>query len=53
MFDEYTMNQLVELRAMCADIIEQTGDIQKRADTLLILQHIEEELALREHKKSA
>ncbi len=53
MFDEYTTNQLVELRAMCADILERTDDIQKRADTLLVLEHIEEELVMREHKKSA
>lgn len=53
MFDGYTMNQLLELRAMCADMIEQTDEIQRRADNLLFLQHIDEELAEREYKKSA
>ncbi len=53
MFEGYTTNQLVELRVMCADIIERTDEIQKRADTLLILEHIDEELAMREFKKSA
>ncbi len=53
MFDGYTTNQLVELRAMCAYIIEQTDEIQKRADTLIILENIDEELAMREQRKSA
>lgn len=53
MFDEYTTNQLIELRALCADIIERTEGVEQRADALLILQGIEEELAMREYKKTA
>lgn len=53
MFDDYTTNQLVHLRALCADFIEQTDELEKRADAMLILQHIEEELAMRELRQSA
>lgn len=53
MFDEYTTSQLIELRSLCAEIVERTEGVEKRADTLLVLQSIEEELALREYKKTA
>jgi hypothetical protein len=53
MFEGYTINQLLELRSLCADTIEQADDVRKRADTLLLLDFIDEELAIREHKQSA
>ena len=54
MFDEYTTEQLVHLRLLCADAIERNEDIKQRADALLLLEYVEEELALRaEQRKSA
>jgi hypothetical protein len=47
MLDDYTTNQLLELRLLCAGLIEQTEDIRKRADALLLIEYIDEELALR------
>ena len=53
MFEGYTINQLLKLRSLCTATIEQADDIRKRADTLLLLEYIDEELAIREHKQSA
>ena len=53
MFDNYTTRQLLELRSMCADTIEKSDDVQQRADTLLVLEHIEDELSMRQEKLSA
>jgi hypothetical protein len=53
MFDDYTTSQLLDLRSLCADTIELADDVRKRADTLLLLEYIDEELAIREHKQSA
>jgi hypothetical protein len=53
MFEDYTINQLLNLRSLCADTVEQADDVHKRADTLLLLEYIDEELAMREHKRSA
>jgi hypothetical protein len=53
MFEGYTNSQLLELRSLCADTIELADDVHKRADTLLLLEYIDEELAIREQKKSA
>jgi hypothetical protein len=53
MFDEYTTNHLIQLRSVCIDIIEQLDECEQRADTLLLLQHIDKELAMREYKQSA
>jgi hypothetical protein len=53
MFENYTVNQLLDLRSLCADTIELADDVHKRADTLLLLEYIDEELAIREHKQSA
>ena len=53
MFDDYTNKQLFELRSLCADIVERSDEVEKRADALLVLQHIDEELAMRDQKKSA
>jgi hypothetical protein len=52
MFDGYTTDQLLELRSLCADTIELADDVEKRADILLLLEHIDEELAIREPKQS-
>jgi len=52
-FDHYTTDQLVELRSLCADMVEETTDAQKRADALLLLKHIDKELAMRELKQAA
>jgi hypothetical protein len=53
MFENYTVNQLLDLQSLCADTIESADDVHKRADTLLLLEYIDEELAFREHKQSA
>ena len=53
MFDGYTTNQLLKLRSLCADIIERADEAQTRADALLLLGYIDEELAMREQKKIA
>jgi hypothetical protein len=52
-FDYYTMKQLAELRSMCADGIERVENVQDRADTLLLIEHIDEELVLRDGKQAA
>ena len=44
LFPDYTVEELVELRCLCMENIESTEDVVRRADTLLILQLIEEEL---------
>ena len=53
MFEDFTINQLIELRSFCADMIERANGLQNRADTLLLLEHIDQELTTREQKKSA
>ena len=53
MFENYTINQLLNLRSLCADTVERADDVHKRADTLLLLEYIDEELAMRERKQSA
>jgi hypothetical protein len=53
MFEDYNTNQLLALRSLCADIIERTDDLRQRADTLLVFECLEEELAMREQKQSA
>jgi hypothetical protein len=53
MFEEYTTNQLVELRLWCTDLIVDTNDFQKRGDALLLLKQVDEELANRRERQSA
>ena len=53
MFKAYPTSRLVDLRSLCADVVEVTGDTEKRAETLLILQRINEELAARQEKQAA
>lgn len=53
MFEGYTNSQLLDLRSLCADTIEDADSLQKRADTLLLLEYIDEELAIRQYKKLA
>jgi DNA polymerase III epsilon subunit-like protein len=43
----------VKLRSLCVDTVELADDVKKRADTLLLLEYIDEELAMREQKKLA
>jgi hypothetical protein len=50
MFEDYTINQLLALRSLCADTIERADEVQKRANALLLLEYIDEELAIREPK---
>jgi hypothetical protein len=38
MFEDYTINQLLALRSLCADIIERADGVQQRADTLLVFE---------------
>jgi hypothetical protein len=53
MFDDYSTKQLDNLRLLCAESIERTDEVQERADALLLLQYIEDELAARVRRKSA
>jgi hypothetical protein len=53
MFEDFTTNQLLELRALFAETAGQDDEAEKQADVFLILQCIEEELGIREHKRSA
>ena len=53
MFENCTTDKLVELRSLCADMIEETQDTRKRGDALLLLKRIDEELAMREVKQAA
>jgi division protein CdvB (Snf7/Vps24/ESCRT-III family) len=53
MFQDYTTEELLELRCLCLENIEAVGDVVQRADTLMVLQYIEEELTLRHHTKAA
>lgn len=51
MFEDYTTEQLVTLRFMCAELVEKTHDLEQRADALLLMEYIEEELALRAEQR--
>jgi hypothetical protein len=53
MFDEYTTDRLVELRSLWTVMIEEAEDIERRADALLLLERIDEELAIRDSKQAA
>jgi hypothetical protein len=53
MFENYTTARHVEFRSRCAEMILETNDNQERGDALLLLKHIDEELAMREFKQSA
>ncbi len=53
LFGDYTTTQLLQLRSLCAEMVDKTDDVQSRADILLILDHIEEELELRQEQKLA
>ena len=53
MFDNYTTKQLVALRSLCVDMILETTDTQKRTDALLLMKHIDQELAAREFLQAA
>jgi len=53
MFDNYTTKQLVELRSLCVDMILETEDAQQRMDALLLMKHIDQELAAREFLQAA
>ena len=53
MFEGYTISQLLALRSLCADTIELADDVEKWANTLLLLECIDKELAIREHKQPA
>jgi hypothetical protein len=53
MFEDYTTHQLVELSSLCAHTVEQCESLEERANLLLILEYIEEELTLREQRKRA
>ncbi len=55
MFYGYTTAQLLHLRALCYELLEQTEDVIKTADLLLLLEHIETELSMtnQQFKESA
>jgi len=52
-FANYTTDRLVELRALCIEMIEETNDLKIRTDTLHLLERIDEELSSREEKLTA
>jgi hypothetical protein len=52
MFDDYTHAQLVELRLICIAMAEQGSSTEQRADALLLLEYIDQELAIRERRKA-
>jgi hypothetical protein len=53
MFEDYTTQQLVELRHLCAETARRSHDIEQIADALLIMECIEEELVVRGQSKAA
>jgi hypothetical protein len=53
MFGDYTTQQLIELRHLCHSMVARSATVQEAADALLIVQHIDEELARREQAKTA
>jgi hypothetical protein len=56
MFDEYTTDQLIELRSFCSDVVDASGKAPytlKAKDVVLLIEHIDKELALRERQKAA
>ena len=52
MFADYTTLQLSELRSLCSDILSLTQENKKRSDSLIVIQHVERELALRQQEQS-
>lgn len=53
MFEDYTTQQLRNLRSLCADIAGQSDTVETRANALSVVEFIDEELMDREQKKSA
>ena len=53
MFQDYTIGQLLELRAQCLNRMQDDEDLSDRADALIILRYVEEELGLRQHMTTA
>ena len=53
MFQDYTLEELLQLRCLCIENIEQTEQVAARADLLLILQCLEDELTLRQLHNAA
>jgi hypothetical protein len=53
MFHDYTIEELLELRCLCLENIERINDTAERADTLLVLECIEQELSRRQSSKAA
>ena len=53
MFDGYTTAQLVGLRSLCVDLIEDATDMRKAADALVLLELLDKELAEHELKPAA
>lgn len=53
MFDDYSTQQLLNLRSLCADVAVHSGTAESRANALSVVKFIDEELMDREQKKSA
>jgi len=53
MLEYYSIKQLLSLRSICADTVERADEIEDRANALLMLEQLDEELSAREQKKSA
>ncbi len=53
MFDEHTTNELIELRKMFASVIANSAKTQETGDAIVIVEHIERELAIRKQLNAA
>lgn len=53
MFEDYSTQQLLNLRSLCADLAGQGDTLESRADALSVVEFIDEELMDREQRKSA
>jgi hypothetical protein len=53
MFDDYTRNQLLELRNICLSTVERDSTKEETADALLLLEYIDQELVDRERLEAA
>ena len=53
MVEDHTTKQLLELRSLCADILERADELETRVDALRALESIDEELTMRQRTKAA
>jgi hypothetical protein len=53
MIEDYTSKRLQGLRSLFAETAEQVNEAEQRADALLIVQYIDEELIMRKRTEPA